>query len=207
MFYKKFLRPLLFKHNPEFIHELTLQILSKTGGLIPRNPLNDHSSLGVSIAGLYFPNRIGLAAGLDKAGIATLAWQGFGFGFMEIGTITDLVQRGNPKPRLFRLQNEESLLNRLGFNNPGANSSAAHLNNLRQRNQLQIPLGINIGKSFAVPAQDQEQVIEDYRKTMHKLQIYADYLTVNVSSPNTPGLRLWENPQQLKKFSLAAKTA
>lgn len=198
MFYQKILRPLLFTQNPELVHEIVLNILSQIGYYIPRLSSNDSSGLGVQIAGIQFPNKIGLAAGLDKACSAPLAWQGLGFGFIEIGTITNYPQEGNAKPRLFRLIKEKSLINRMGFNNAGADQMAKHLQKVRQEAKLKIPLGINIGKSRITEPKDQEKVIEDYKNSLTKLQNYADYLAINVSSPNTPGLREWESPEQLK---------
>lgn len=182
------------------VHEFSLFMLSKFGKLIPRNAVNDSQKLSVKVAGLSFPNRIGLAAGMDKACVAPYAWQGLGFGFVEVGTITNLPQEGNPKPRLFRLPNEKSLLNRMGFNNAGASAIAKVLAKLRNEQSFQIPLGINIGKSRLIDTKDTEAVIQDYLGSLNALQNYADYIAINVSSPNTPGLREWQSPEQLKEL-------
>ncbi len=200
MLYENLLKPLFFTQDPEFVHEAVLNILSKIGSYIPRASVNDAFSLGTKIAGIHFPNKIGLAAGMDKACTAPLAWQGLGFGFIEIGTITNHAQEGNLKPRLFRLPAEKSLLNRLGFNNAGSAEIAKRLNKVRREAKLQIPLGLNIGKSRIIDPKDSEKVIDDYKSSIHKLQVYTDYLTINVSSPNTPGLREWESPEQLEKL-------
>jgi dihydroorotate dehydrogenase len=207
MLYKKLLRPLVFNLDPEAAHEFALGILHQLGSFIKRAQINDALSLGTKIAGISFPNRIGLAAGMDKACSVPLAWQGFGFGFIEIGTVTLQAQPGNPKPRLFRLPEQQSLLNRLGFNNPGASEVAKRLDKLRNNPKFQIPLGVNIGKSRVVDTKDQEAVITDYLGCLSKVNAYADYLTINVSSPNTPGLRDWESPEQLKALLTPLKLA
>lgn len=137
--------------------------------------------------GVRFPNPVGLAAGFDKRGVAIPAWQAFGFGFVEIGTITAQQQPGNPKPRIFRLPEDQALVNRLGFNNDGAALTAARLAKLQRQGVLhRIPLGINIGKSRTTPI---DGAIADYVSSLDRLWPYADYVVVNVSSPNTPGLR------------------
>lgn len=194
------IKPVLFTLDPELIHDLTLNILSKIGSLLKRSSVNDEAELACEIAGINFPNRIGLAAGMDKACLAPLAWQGLGFGFIEIGTVTNVAQAGNEKPRLFRIKEKNSLLNCLGFNNLGAEKVAEKLKLLRENTQFKIPIGINIGKSRIIDPRNPEEVIKDYLASLELLENYADYITINVSSPNTPGLREWESPNQLKKL-------
>ncbi|HEY9886685.1 MAG TPA: quinone-dependent dihydroorotate dehydrogenase, partial [Vampirovibrionales bacterium] len=162
MIYEKALKPLLFQLDAETAHDLTIKTLSVIGKLIPRKKINDYGLLSTKIAGIKFPNKIGLAAGLDKNCMAPFAWQGLGFGFIEVGTVTAQPQEGNPKPRLFRLKQESSLLNRLGFNNLGAASVAGRLSDLKQDSNFIIPIGCNIGKSRVVSAEDTEKVIDDY---------------------------------------------
>ncbi|RMB58733.1 quinone-dependent dihydroorotate dehydrogenase [Tessaracoccus antarcticus] len=170
--------------DPEKIHELLVDSLA---GLAPV----DHAAEvdPVTIAGIRFPNRVGLAAGLDKDGRAAAAWTRFGFGFAELGTVTASGQPGNDRPRLFRLKKSQAIINRMGFNNRGAAAMAAHLAALgvsRGTNRLGIPLGISIGKTKVVPL---EEAAEDYLASLEVLAPHADYIAVNVSSPNTPGLR------------------
>jgi dihydroorotate dehydrogenase len=148
-------------------------------GDIARDP-----ALRVSAMGLEFPNPVGLAAGLDKDAEAVIAWQAMGFGSVEVGTVTALPQPGNPRPRLFRLPADAALINRMGFNNAGAEAMTVRLTRLRERGVLQIPLGVNIGKSKLTPA---AEAAADYRRSFELLGELADYLVVNISSPNTPG--------------------
>lgn len=183
-------RALLFKLDPEQAHNLTLALLARWSALfdgrlgvidIARRP-----ALAREVMGLHFPNPIGLAAGLDKQGEAIPAWQALGFGFVEVGTVTALPQPGNPRPRLFRLTDDTALINRMGFNNGGAAAMARRLGQLRARGLPEIPLGVNLGKSKVTPA---EQAADDYRRSFERLGELADYVVVNISSPNTPGLR------------------
>jgi dihydroorotate dehydrogenase len=130
---------------------------------------------------------VGLAAGFDKNGVALPAWAALGFGFAEIGTVTAKPQPGNPKPRIFRYPEQEALINRLGFNNDGAEAVAARLRSLQRKGRWPgIPVGINIGKSKITPV---EEAVGDYLISFRLLAEFADYLVLNVSSPNTPGLR------------------
>lgn len=145
--------------------------------------------------GLRFPNPVGLAAGYDKWGAAIPGWQGLGFGFVEIGTVTAEAQEGNPAPRVFRLPEDRALINRLGFNNDGAARTAARLARWDRSGDLhRIPVGINIGKSKTTPA---DRAVGDYVTTLDRLWPYADYVVLNVSSPNTPGLRDLQESSQL----------
>ncbi|MBK1718886.1 quinone-dependent dihydroorotate dehydrogenase [Thiocystis violacea] len=185
-----FLRPLAFRLDPELAHRLTLGLLSRWSavfaGRLDRHDIARHPSLSVEAMGLSFPNPIGLAAGLDKDAEAVPAWQSLGFGFVEIGTVTARPQPGNPRPRLFRLVRDEALINRMGFNNAGAEAVARRLERLRARGLPEVPLGVNLGKSKVTPA---EQAADDYRQSFERLGELADYVVVNISSPNTPGLR------------------
>ncbi len=190
MLYKKFVRPLLFLKDAEETHEQTLSLLSWIGLLEPALEglfcVKD-SRLEVGLGPLSFTNPVGLAAGFDKNGKAIAVWPGFGFGFMEIGAVTAQPQPGQPKPRLFRLPEDQALINRLGFNNEGAEAIAAKLAALHADGKLlKIPLGINIGRTKVVATRD---AAADYLFTFEKLFPYGDYFTLNVSSPNTPELR------------------
>ncbi|MGH7845663.1 MAG: quinone-dependent dihydroorotate dehydrogenase [Candidatus Binatia bacterium] len=188
--YKSLLRPILFLQDPEEAHEQTLSMLSKLSfieGLLENVYAVTDSRLETRLDTLKFSNPVGLAAGLDKNGKALKIWAGFGFGFVEIGAVTAHAQPGNPKPRLYRLPKDCALINRLGFNNEGAKAISAKLRELQQRNELpKLPLGINIGRSKIVDTKDAAQ---DYLFTFEKLYRFADYFTLNVSSPNTPNLR------------------
>ncbi|NCA69174.1 MAG: quinone-dependent dihydroorotate dehydrogenase [Sphingobacteriia bacterium] len=183
-------RALAFRLDPERAHDLTLALLARWSalfdGTLKARDIARAPALAREHMGLRFPNPIGLAAGLDKDAIAVPAWQALGFGFIEVGTITALAQPGNPKPRLFRLPADGALINRMGFNNGGADAAAARLARLRARNILQVPLGVNLGKSKVTPP---EEAANDYRRGFEQLGQFADYVVVNISSPNTPGLR------------------
>jgi dihydroorotate dehydrogenase len=148
----------------------------------------------VEAMGLTFPNRLGLAAGFDKLGVGYDALAALGFGHVEIGTVTALAQPGNPQPRLFRLPADRAIVNRMGFNNDGASAVAQRLSGSTRRPVL----GINIGKSKVVPDDDEAAVLADYETSTRLLAPHADYLVVNVSSPNTPGLR---NLQAVEKLA------
>ena len=176
------LRPLLFALPPEQAHALTLaflHLLGKFGALDPES--TDHS---VRVAGLDFRNRVGIAAGFDKNGLAPLGSQRLGVGFVEVGTVTPLPQRGNAKPRVFRIKQDRALVNNLGFNGRGAEAMAARLS--ATRHLIHVPLGINVGPNQQTPL---ERAVLDYEAAMAVLARFADYFAINVSSPNTPGLR------------------
>jgi dihydroorotate dehydrogenase len=180
------LRPLLFRLDPERAHRLTFQLLHLAGA-IPgifalvgaRRP---PAKAALRLMGLDFPGPVGLAAGMDKDAEHVAALARIGFGHVEIGTVTPLAQPGNDRPRLFRLPADRALINRMGFNNGGAVAAAARL----QRRVPGIVVGGNIGKNKATP---NEQAVEDYVKCFRTLHPVVDYFVVNVSSPNTPGLR------------------
>jgi dihydroorotate dehydrogenase len=190
MLYQDLVRPLLFLKDPEKTHEQTLALLSRLGfleGVLQWLFAVRDNRLRVSLGSLTLPNPVGLAAGFDKNGIAIRIWPGFGFGFMEIGAVTAHRQPGNPKPRLFRLPEDEALINRLGFNNDGADAVAARLKEMQRSGaKPTIPLGINIGRSKNVETKD---AAADYLTTFERLYLLGDFFTLNVSSPNTPNLR------------------
>src|SRR6266576_388767 len=195
MIYERLLRPLLFALDPETAHQFALACLRVTGWLCPRPTAK---TTGVSAFGLNFRHRVGLAAGLDKNGVALPAWEALGFSFVEIGTVTAQAQPGNPRPRIFRYPKERALINRLGFNNDGAEVIANRLAHLREHGGWPgIPVGINIGKSRVTPI---ERAVEDYLFSFRKVRTQADYIALNVSSPNTPGLRELQGGQRLDEL-------
>src|SRR6201993_2351289 len=202
--YGTFVRPLLFSLDPETAHRLTIKLLraaSHSDFALHRLRLFQPPSKPRTIFGLNFPNPIGLAAGLDKNGVALPAWAALGFGFIEIGTVTAKAQPGNPKPRIFRLPEQQALINRLGFNNDGADAIAHRLRALRKSGRWpSVPVGINIGKSRVTPL---EQATDDYLYSFRRLRDFADYVTLNISSPNTPGLRELQEPDKLSELLLA----
>ncbi|MFN2477173.1 MAG: quinone-dependent dihydroorotate dehydrogenase [Chthoniobacterales bacterium] len=189
--YEKFVRPLLFSLDPETAHHLamrSLQLASDVPALLAPLRRFQPTPEPRTVLGLNFPNPIGLAAGFDKNAVALPAWEALGFGFVEIGTVTAQAQPGNPRPRIFRFPEQQALINRLGFNNDGADVIAARLQKLRASGRWpQIPVGINLGKSKATSL---ETAADDYRYSFRRLREFADYVVLNVSSPNTPGLRL-----------------
>ncbi len=206
--YERLLRPALFRSgggDPEKVHEGTLRTLARLGSLPPARAagarwLGRHRR-PVRLAGIAFPGRVGLAAGMDKNGIAARSWAGLGFGFAELGTVTALGQPGNERPRLFRLPQSAALINRMGFNNEGAGTLAARLGaaGIRRGNGAAgIPLGISIGKTKIARI---ENAVEDYLVSFAALAPYADYLAVNVSSPNTPGLRRLQDAELLSELA------
>lgn len=196
--YERALRPLLFRLEAEQAHHLGMGFLKFASSVPPlltflrrfQPPFKP-----INVFGLDFPNPIGLAAGFDKNGVALPAWEALGFGFVEIGTVTAKAQPGNPSPRLFRYPEQQALINRLGFNNDGADAVAARLRALYARGAWPgIPVGINIGKSKVTPL---EEAAEDYLYSFRTLCEFADYLVINVSSPNTPGLRSLQGAEAL----------
>jgi dihydroorotate dehydrogenase len=177
------LRPLLFRLDPELAHDVTLRALDWVGRLgLGQALVGSVAPRPVKVMGLEFPNPVGLAAGLDKNGDHINALGQLGFGFIEIGTVTPRQQSGNPKPRLFRLVEHQSLLNRMGFNNKGADYLVERV----KRRRYSGILGINIGKNASTPVED---AAGDYRAALQKVYAWADYVSINISSPNTPGLR------------------
>ncbi len=183
-------RPFLFGLDPETAHELTMTTLARTQG----TPLAlawcaSRVSDPIELAGLKFPNRVGLAAGLDKNARCIDGLAAMGFGFVEVGTVTPKAQPGNPKPRMFRLPEAHALINRLGFNNDGLEAFLANVQKSRVRGQPgenPIVLGLNIGKNATTPI---ERAVDDYLICLSGVYPHADYVTVNISSPNTKNLR------------------
>ncbi len=194
--YSRLVRPALFRSfggDPEAVHEWMIHTLAGVGSTAPARGvarlLAGSSGRASTVAGIRFGSRVGLAAGLDKDATAVLAWVGLGFGFAELGTVTGRAQPGNDRPRMFRLRDSKALINRMGFNNPGAAAVAATLaarNVYRGNLAAGIPIGISIGKTKLVELED---AVEDYLTSLRLLAPHADYVAVNVSSPNTPGLR------------------
>jgi dihydroorotate dehydrogenase len=187
-------RPFLFGLDAETAHELTLASLAR----IQHTPLvytiaQSRVDDPVTIAGLHFPNRLGLAAGLDKNGRCIDGFAAMGFGFIEVGTVTPKPQPGNPKPRIFRLPEANALINRLGFNNEGLAAFIANVRRARFRRRGGI-LGLNIGKNAATPI---ERAVDDYLLCLDGVYPHADYVTVNISSPNTKNLRALQSDQAL----------
>ena len=202
--YELFVRPLLFSLDAETAHHVTIRLLGRASHFdVALRALKSFqpTSKPITLFGLNFPNPIGLAAGLDKNGVALPAWAALGFGFIEIGTVTAKAQPGNPKPRIFRLPEQQALINRLGFNNDGADAIAHRLAALRESGRWPaVPVGINIGKSRATPL---EQATDDYLYSFRMLRDFADYITLNISSPNTPGLRELQEPEKLSELLYA----
>lgn len=202
--YRIFLRPLLFLFSPESIHHTTFRIL-KFIGYIPgaltltrRLFAHKNQKLERKILGLTFPNPVGLAAGFDKDALLIDELAAFGFGFIEIGTLTPKPQPGNEKPRLFRLPADKAIINRMGFNNKGAEGAVKRLQNRKSK----IIVGGNIGKNKVT---SNENAFEDYAQCFETLYPYVDYFVVNVSSPNTPNLRELQEKEPLKKLLNSVK--
>jgi dihydroorotate dehydrogenase len=196
--YRQFLRPLLFALDPEFVHHLAMAGLRAGGRALQLStPVHD-PRLARTVFGVTFPNPVGLAAGFDKNAVALPAWEALGFGFIEAGTVTARAQPGNPKPRVFRVPEFEALINRLGFNNDGADAVASRLQHLRDAHRWpHIPVGMNIGKSKVTPL---EEATADYLLSFQRLQNFGDYFVLNVSSPNTPGLRALQDRTALDEL-------
>ena len=185
--YRSLIRPMLFNIDAETIHHVAMGALEAFGPALRqlRSPLP--KGLARNVLGLRFPSPVGLAAGFDKNALALPGWQALGFGFTEVGTITAKAQPGNPKPRIFRVPEICGLINRLGFNNQGADNIARRLESLKASGDWpDIPVGINLGKSKITPL---EEANADYATSFKRLKALGDYFVLNVSSPNTPGLR------------------
>lgn len=210
--YKAVIRPFLFtlvKADPEWLHQQaigSLNLLSQTSYHQYARWLNSFlqqslclydTRLEQNLFGLNFPNPLGLAAGFDKDGVGANFWSTFGFGFAELGTVTYHAQPGNPPPRLFRLTLDQAALNRMGFNNAGAAAMATRLTMLSQQKSRSIPIGINLGKSKITPL---ETAAADYLESFRLLKNLGDYFVVNVSSPNTPGLRSLQDAAMLSQI-------
>jgi dihydroorotate dehydrogenase len=205
MLYRSLLRRFLFRLPPETAHELALASFSfapaitkrLVGERFQRSPFGSLRRFG-----LTFANPVGLAAGFDKDGIALPGLASLGFGFIEAGTVTYHEQSGNPRPRLFRLPLDNGLINRAGFNNQGAKTFAQRVSSVRE--ELNCVLGVSIGKSRAVPL---DAAVVDYLNTFALVYPVADYIAVNVSSPNTPGLRELQRPEQLNELLRALQAS
>ncbi len=192
-------KSLLFRFDAEQAHQWGINALKVLGPFARATRPIDASILQTTVAGLKFPNPIGLAAGLDKNGEVVKGLFGLGFGFVEIGTVTPRAQPGNPKPRLFRLPEHGALINRLGFNNQGAAAVARHLARIDWRPG---PVGVNLGKNKDTPL---ENAVDDYVACAKVLGPIGDYVVVNLSSPNTPGLRHLQEPEALEKLLKAVR--
>jgi dihydroorotate dehydrogenase len=199
------LRSALFRLPPEAAHQAAMLALRLGGPWLPQ--MRQDARLQRVVCGIRFPNPVGLAAGFDKHALAVPHWQKLGFGFCEIGTFTRHAQPGNAKPRVWRYPAASALINRFGFNNPGADGAAGRLLKLRQSGRWPShPVGINIGKSKLTP---ESEATQDYLYSLKALSPFADYIAVNVSSPNTPGLRNLQAKASIKKLvaALAKQTA
>lgn len=199
-FMYQFLKLFLFRLNPEKAHHLTFSLIKLAQAIPGMSALFrlqyqvKHPALEKELFGLKFPNPVGLAAGLDKDALIFNELGDFGFGFVEIGTVTPKPQPGNDKPRLFRLVKNEALINRMGFNNQGVKAASQHLKNRRNKT---IIIGGNIGKNKVT---ENENAISDYEICFHELYEVVDYFVVNVSSPNTPNLRALQEKEPLKNL-------
>jgi dihydroorotate dehydrogenase len=205
-FYRQFVRPLLFSLSPEAAHNLAIRNLRAASDwpvALRQLARFQPPPKPTTVFGLTFPNPVGLAAGFDKNGAAIPGWAALGFGFIEVGTVTAKAQPGNPKPRIFRCPEQQALINRLGFNNDGADVVAARLRELRDSGRWPlIPVGINLGKSKITPL---EHAVEDYLYSFRLLAPLADYVVLNVSSPNTPGLRSLQERGALEQLLRAIR--
>jgi len=180
-------KPILFSLDPELAHDISLEMLQQFHRVLPDRRVDKP----VRVMGLDFPNPVGLAAGLDKNGDYLDGLGKLGFGFIEVGSVTPLAQPGNPQPRIFRLSRQRSLINRMGFNNNGVD----HLLDQVGNKARDFVLGINIGKNLSTPV---DQALTDYCLGYEKVYTSADYITINISSPNTPGLRDLQNEAALE---------
>src|SRR6478735_635891 len=202
--YQKAIKPMLFRLDAEHAHELAVDALALLGRVRPLcavlerlNQLPAAQYRPVECLGLKLPNAVGLAAGFDKNGRAWPAAAALGFGHVEIGTVTFHAQPGNPRPRAFRYPAEQAVINRMGFNNAGAAALATRLAKLPGPGKRSIPLGVNLGKSKVTPL---DKATEDYVGSFRLLADHADYIVVNVSSPNTPGLRELQDASWLQEL-------
>ena len=203
--YRSVVRPVLFRAHggdPELVHESLIRFLGGLGpsGRTALRLLSGGPTSPVTVAGVRFPGRVGVAAGLDKDGLAVQAWSALGFGFAELGTVTALAQPGNDRPRLYRLRSSRAIINRMGFNNTGAQAMADRLGALGvRRGELTcgIPLGVSLGKSKVTPL---AEAVPDYVTSLRALAPHADYVAINVSSPNTPGLRTLQDDGLLSEL-------
>src|SRR6202167_5781455 len=206
--YKKIVRPLFFAQDAEHAHEFTLKILGRASrSKFACDAIGNFFSapeLPVEVFGLKFPNPIGLAAGMDKFAAAVPVWEKLGFGFCELGGVTWHAQDGNPPPRMFRAAADEAIVNRMGFNNFGAEVFAQKLSERKNSGRWpKHPVGINLGKSKVTPL---EKAAEDYANSFRALRDLADFFVVNVSSPNTPNLRQLQGKAALDEIFAALQS-
>ena len=192
------LKPWLFKLDAERAHEWTTRMMRFSHALGLLKPDELPASKPVDCLGLRFPNALGLAAGMDKSASAVEAWAALGFGFVEVGTLTPRPQPGNPKPRLFRLPEHEALINRMGFNNVGIHAAVKRL----EKRRTKAIVGVNIGKNFDTP---NEKAVDDYLYCLKAAYPVADYIAVNISSPNTKGLRDLQAEDSIRQLLGALK--
>ncbi len=197
----RLLRPLLFRLAPETAHRFVLALLA---AIPPFAAPHDPPALQASVFGVDFPNPLGLAAGMDKDARAVAGWQMLGFGFTELGTVTPRPQPGNPRPRLWRLPEHRALINSLGFPGQGMEAAAARIARARRNPALRIRLGLNFGPNKDTPA---EGVAADYAALIKRLGALADFVVLNLSSPNTPGLRNWQSPGRMRELFSATEAA
>jgi dihydroorotate dehydrogenase len=209
--YKSLLRPLVFKFDSEDIHDYTIAAVSiaercNIPRLLNQIPLSiNDNRLNVKVGSLNFSNPIGLAAGFDKQAVGYSFFESLGFGCIEVGTITSRAQPGNPKPRIFRLEADEAIINRMGFPSLGIQGLIPRLKKISSITNRRASLGINIGKAKDIPL---DEAAVDYQNLTNAVAAYADYIAINVSSPNTPDLRKLQQPERLKEiFSLVRQSA
>lgn len=193
-------RRILFTQKAEIAHEFTIKMLSTVGKTAIKRALgNGNAGTPKQVMGLHFPNPVGLAAGLDKDGECIDAWFAMGFGSIELGTVTPRPQPGNDKPRLFRIPEAEALINRMGFNNKGVDHLVDQIKKVKHRSGI---IGVNIGKNRDTPVENGK---DDYLICLEKVYAHADYVAINISSPNTPGLRTLQHGDALDELLAALK--
>jgi dihydroorotate dehydrogenase len=210
LIYRNIVRPLFFRLDPENAHERAVRAMAVASVLPPvRALLRWRGSVGldtrpVRVFGVDFPNRVGVAAGFDKNAVCWRAMAALGFGHVEVGTITQHTQPGNDRPRMFRYPVEEAVINRMGFNNDGAEAVARRLKGQPRPGRRLAPLGINLGKSKITPI---DEAVGDYLESFRLLADHADYVAINVSSPNTPDLRKLQDEQRVRELLEALRNA
>ncbi len=199
MLYRNLIKPILFSLEPEVAHDIGAKALQITGSVRPitacLRKLLQSNQHPIEVFGLTFPNLVGQAAGLDKNGVFPATSEALGFGFVEVGTVTPLPQQGNERPRLFRLPQDYALVNRMGFNNDGIHSLVEKIQRSFPKEKRSVPLGINLGKGKSTPL---DLALHDYCIGFDVVAKQADYITINVSSPNTPNLRQLQNNEFLQ---------
>jgi dihydroorotate dehydrogenase len=208
--YRGLIRPVLFRSDPETAHERAVHALAWASSIAPARAMlallagGRAAARPVKLFGLEFPNRVGVAAGFDKNAVAWRALGALGFGHVEVGTVTLQAQPGNPKPRVFRYPAEEAVINRMGFNNDGAEAVAARLSKQPGPGKRRVPIGINLGKSRAASIDD---AVADYLGSFRLLADHADYVAINISSPNTPDLRRLQDEDRVRALLEALQEA